>query len=69
MSNLRELTNAELVMVRGGAQAVYRITEPVRNPIVIILEDILKILEGANEKLPRRGRSLIETRPRRSLPR
>jgi hypothetical protein len=69
MSNLRELTNAELDMVGGGAQAVYRIAEPVRNPIVIILEDILKFSKEANEKLPRRGRSLIETWPRRSLPR
>ena len=52
MSNLRELTNAELDMVGGGAQAVYRIAEPVRNPIVIILEDILKILQGGERKAP-----------------
>jgi hypothetical protein len=32
MSNLRELTDAELDLVSGGAQAVYKKAEPIRNP-------------------------------------
>ena len=47
MSNLRELTNAELDMIGGGAE---KISEPIRrvNPIIVVLEDILRILEGNN---------------------
>jgi hypothetical protein len=45
MSNLRELTNGELDLVSGGAQAVYRIAEPDRNPIVTLVEDIIRVVE------------------------
>jgi hypothetical protein len=51
MSNLRELTDSELDIVSGGAQAVYKIAEPVRNPIVTLIEDIIRVvesLEGCN---------------------
>jgi hypothetical protein len=53
MSGLRELTNAELDFVSGGAIAVAR-PEPITrvNPIVVILEDILRILEGGQTKAP-----------------
>ena len=51
MSNLRELTNAELDIVGGGAMAR---PEPISrvNPIIVILEDILRILEGGERKAP-----------------
>jgi hypothetical protein len=48
MSHLRELTDAELDCVSGGAAAMLK--EPARplggNPIIVILEDILRIVEG-----------------------
>jgi len=47
MSNLRELTNSELDIASGGAQAVYKIAEPVRNPIVTLIR-IVESLEGCN---------------------
>jgi len=46
MSNLRELTDSELDIVGGGAQAVYKIAEPVRNPIITLIEDIIRIVES-----------------------
>jgi hypothetical protein len=48
MSSLRELTDAELDMVSGGA----RPPEPIVhvNPIIVILEDILRLVEGCGEK-------------------
>jgi hypothetical protein len=46
MSNLRELTNAELDLVSGDAQAVYKTAEPVRNPIVTLIEDIIRVVES-----------------------
>jgi hypothetical protein len=53
MSSLRELTNAELDIVGGGAIAIAR-PEPISrvNPIIVILEDILQILEGGERKAP-----------------
>ena len=46
MNNLRELTNAELDLVSGGAM---RAPEPVRssgcNPIVTLVEDIIRLVE------------------------
>jgi hypothetical protein len=51
MSNLRELTNAELDLVSGGATAIFR-PEPARpvgfggNPVVTLVEDIIRIVEG-----------------------
>jgi hypothetical protein len=59
MSNLRELTNAELDLVRGGATAIYR-PEPARpvglggNPVVTLIEDIIRIVEGLEGCNPRR---------------
>jgi hypothetical protein len=52
MSNLRELTNAELDLVGGGAMIAR--PEPISrvNPIIVILEDILRILEGGERKAP-----------------
>jgi hypothetical protein len=49
MSNLRELTNAELDLVSGGAEAVFK-TAPTRssgcNPVITLIEDIIRILES-----------------------
>ena len=51
MSNLRELTNAELDLVSGGATAIFR-PEPARpvgfggNPVVTLIEDIIRIVES-----------------------
>jgi hypothetical protein len=47
MSSLRELTNAELDIVSGGALEIAR-PKPISpvNPIIVILEDILRIVEG-----------------------
>jgi hypothetical protein len=49
MSNLRELTNAELDLVSGGAEAVFK-TAPTRssgcNPVITLIEDIILILES-----------------------
>jgi hypothetical protein len=58
MSTLRELTNAELDFVSGGAMKIDRPTpqkpmEPLGgNPIIIILEDILRLVEGGQTKAP-----------------
>jgi hypothetical protein len=58
MGSLRELTNAELDLVSGGATAIFRPEPAPRpvglggNPIIVILEDILKILEGGERKSP-----------------
>jgi hypothetical protein len=49
MSNLRELTNAELDLVSGGAEAIFRPARPVGlggNPVVTLIEDIIRIVEG-----------------------
>jgi hypothetical protein len=47
MISLRELTNAELDCVSGGAEMIKRPEPIVRiNPIVVVLEDILRIVEG-----------------------
>jgi len=53
MSNLRELTNAELDMIGGGAE---KISEPIRrvNPIIVVLEDILRIVERIEGNNPGR---------------
>ena len=53
MSSLRELTNAELDMVGGGAE---KISEPIRrvNPIIVVLEDILRIVERIEGNNPGR---------------
>jgi hypothetical protein len=58
MNNLRELTNAELDLVSGGAQAVYKIAEPVRNPIVTFIEDIIRVVESFEGGRPMKAMSL-----------
>jgi hypothetical protein len=58
MSNLRELTNSELDLVSGGAQPVYKTAEPIRNPIVSLIEDIIRVvesLEGNNRTAQRKA--------------
>ena len=56
MSSFRELTNAELDFVSGGALKIDRPTPPKPteplggNPIIVILEDILRLVEGCGGK-------------------
>jgi hypothetical protein len=56
MSNLRELTNAELDLV--GAGAMLKNLEPARpiglgsNPVLVVLEVILRIVSGGEGKAP-----------------
>ena len=58
MSELRELTNAELDFVSGGAEMIKRPTAPKPmepsggNLIIVILEDILRLVEGGQQKSP-----------------
>jgi len=58
MSNLRELTNAELDLVSGGAM---RAPEPVRssgcNPIVTLVEDIIRLVEKIEGNNPGRAKA------------
>jgi hypothetical protein len=61
MNSLRELTDAELDCVSGGATAIYR-PEPIAriNPIVVVLEDILRIVEGCGAKPAAPKRALAD---------
>ena len=56
MSNLRELTNAELDLVSAGAM---KAREPVRstgcNPIVTLIEDIIRLVEKIEGNNPGAG--------------
>jgi hypothetical protein len=58
MSSLRELTNAELDFVSGGTLKIDRPTAPKpmepsgSNLIIVILEDILRLVEGGQQKSP-----------------
>jgi hypothetical protein len=58
MSNLRELTNAELDFVSGGLTRP-TVPEPARpiglgsDLVLVVLEDILRIVLGGEEKAPR----------------
>jgi hypothetical protein len=58
MSHLRELTDAELDVVGGGAEAVFG-PEPApmrglgSNPVLVVLEDIIRLSKESEERLPR----------------
>jgi hypothetical protein len=57
MSYLRELTDAELDVVGGGAEAVFGPEPaPIRglgsNPLLVVLEDIIRLIEGVGGKTP-----------------
>jgi hypothetical protein len=57
MSNLRELANAELDLVGAGAM---KAREPVRstscNPIVTLIEDIIRLVEKIEGNNPGRAK-------------
>jgi len=54
MSNLRELTDAELDIVGGGVTAV--LAPRPTNPLVVIFEDVIRIVEeiGGTAPAPKR---------------
>jgi hypothetical protein len=58
MSNLRELTNAELDLVSGGA--IMKNPEPARpiglcgNPVLTLIEDIIRVVERLEGNNPGR---------------
>lgn len=61
MSSLRKLTNAELDFVSGGLAKPTRPERPIGlggNPLVALLEDILRLVEGGEEKKPAPARKL-----------